>query len=295
MSSEESRAASEPYLVYFDLSSASITSLDSTSSSVRVIDPNQEVEQNLVPHAEPSTGRDNLDEYRSRFYIHYPVLIKTDIPSIFTPEDMLYLKKRYAFPSNVVLSALRKGERADSVHNGWICFYEITFKLSLRLLSHNIINIMPNYFNLVTGQPSLEEKKVLPGGLPNKFPKNKDKDKAFEAPKRNLGLEDSASVRAEPDQVIEIVDSLMTRHDRVILRGMSLKDIGHDAEQCALKLAQDCRYFTEMIIKMDNVFKKKTTALNNLTTMNKSLGDEVQCLKQTVVDAISKAKQLEKN
>ncbi|KAF3453188.1 hypothetical protein FNV43_RR03626 [Rhamnella rubrinervis] len=105
-------------------------------------------------------------------------------------------------------------------------------------------------------------------------PQNKDKDKAFEAPKRNLGLEDSASVRAEPDQVTKIVDSLMTRHDRVILRGMSLKDIGHEAEQCALKLAQDCWYFTEMIIKMDNVFKKKTTALNNLTAMNKSLGEE---------------------
>ncbi|KAF3449521.1 hypothetical protein FNV43_RR10250 [Rhamnella rubrinervis] len=83
--------------VYSDPSSASTPSFDSASSSVRVIDPNQEVEQNLVPHAEPNAGRDNLDEYRPRFFIQHLILINTDIPSIFTPEDMSYFKERLLY------------------------------------------------------------------------------------------------------------------------------------------------------------------------------------------------------
>ncbi|KAF3458020.1 hypothetical protein FNV43_RR02683 [Rhamnella rubrinervis] len=41
--------------------------------------------------------------------------------------------------------------------------------------------------------------------------------------------------------------------------------------------------------------KKKIVVLNKLTAMNRSLEEEVQRLKQIPVDAISKAKQLEKN
>ncbi|KAF3433384.1 hypothetical protein FNV43_RR24486 [Rhamnella rubrinervis] len=79
-------------------------------------------------------------------------MIKTDIPSIFKPEDMPYLKKRYSFLENAVLSAPRDGERADSVRDGWVCFYEIAFKLGLRLPFHRIINMVLKYFNLAPGQ-----------------------------------------------------------------------------------------------------------------------------------------------
>ncbi|KAF3443151.1 hypothetical protein FNV43_RR17072 [Rhamnella rubrinervis] len=65
---------------------------------------------------------------------------------------MSYLKKRYDIPNNAVLSTFREGERADSVCDGWICFYEIAFKLGLRLPFHCIINMVLNYFNFALGQ-----------------------------------------------------------------------------------------------------------------------------------------------
>ncbi|KAF3454143.1 hypothetical protein FNV43_RR04590 [Rhamnella rubrinervis] len=65
---------------------------------------------------------------------------------------MPYLKKRYGFPENVILSAPADGERADSVRDGWICFYEIAFKLGLKLPFHHIISMVLKYFNLAPGQ-----------------------------------------------------------------------------------------------------------------------------------------------
>ncbi|KAF3443635.1 hypothetical protein FNV43_RR13325 [Rhamnella rubrinervis] len=275
---------------------------------------------------------------------------------------MSYLKERYSFPNNVVLSAPREGERVDSVQDGWICFYEIAFKLGLRLPFHRVINMVLNYFNLAPrqlmpngwhyllglakkadtlsmlngksetyrtrqlvikvvfrllyGEPSdplwtsylandmgkmkvriptdaeLAEKerkkkekraaRQAGGSVPSKDPEptpggttliqlrdlvlatsakksppqkkqrhssplalNKDKGKAPQAPKRNLGLEDSASVCSEPNQVTEIVDSLMTQHGRVILKGMTFEDINHKAEQCALKVCSEQRWQKE--------------------------------------------------
>ncbi|KAF3455407.1 hypothetical protein FNV43_RR00032 [Rhamnella rubrinervis] len=55
---------------------------------------------------------------------------------------MTYLKERYSFANDIVLSTLREGERADSVHDGWICFYEIAFKIGLRFLFHRIIDMV---------------------------------------------------------------------------------------------------------------------------------------------------------
>ncbi|KAF3455613.1 hypothetical protein FNV43_RR00249 [Rhamnella rubrinervis] len=99
---------------------------------------------------------------------------------------------------------------------------------------------------------------------------------------------------------------------------MTLDEISHKAKQCSLKVcsnpntilflhpriliipdltqaAQKVRYLSELFVRADNVQKKKIVALNKLTAMNKSLEEEVQRLKQIPVDAISKAKQLEKN
>ncbi|KAF3441150.1 hypothetical protein FNV43_RR15061 [Rhamnella rubrinervis] len=116
---------------------------------------------------------------------------------------------------------------------------------------------------------------------------SKVKGKAPQTPKACLRLEDSASVCSELDQMMEVMDSLMTRHDRVIFKGMMFEDISHEAEQCALK---DCRHLS----KVDNAWKN-ATALNNLAATNKKLEEEVQHLKQIAADTISKTEQLEKN
>ncbi|KAF3443079.1 hypothetical protein FNV43_RR17000 [Rhamnella rubrinervis] len=88
------------------------------------------------------------------------------------------------------------------------------------------------------------------------------------------GLEDSASVCSKHDEVTDIVSSLMTRHDRVVLKGMTFKQISHEVEQCTFKLAQDCQYLSEVVVKTNSAWKKKTAVLNNLTTTNKSLEEE---------------------
>ncbi|KAF3442939.1 hypothetical protein FNV43_RR16857 [Rhamnella rubrinervis] len=113
---------------------------------------NQTAEQNPTPYTKLSVRRDNPDKHRLRFFIQHHILIQTDIPSIFKPEDMSYLKERYGFPNNDVLSVPRAGERADSIRDGWICFYDIAFKLDLRLPLHRIINMVLNYFNIAPEQ-----------------------------------------------------------------------------------------------------------------------------------------------
>ncbi|KAF3447731.1 hypothetical protein FNV43_RR08434 [Rhamnella rubrinervis] len=44
-------------------------------------------------------------------------------------------------------------------------------------------------------------------------------------PPRGLRLEDNSFISADPKQATLILDSLMTRHDRVILKGMSFEEI----------------------------------------------------------------------
>ncbi|KAF3451262.1 hypothetical protein FNV43_RR07357 [Rhamnella rubrinervis] len=51
----------------------------------------------------------------------------------------------------------------------------------------------------------------------------------------------------------------------------------------------------EAVIKADNAWKKKATALNNLAAINKKLEEEVQRLKQIAAGTISKTEQLENN
>ncbi|KAF3443043.1 hypothetical protein FNV43_RR16964 [Rhamnella rubrinervis] len=150
MSSGDS--AFEPFLEYSGRSPSPTPSLSSAGSAVRIVEPNQLAEQNLVPYVEPNMSRDESNEHRPVSVIQHPTLIKTDIPPIFKPEDMPYLKKRYGFPENAVLSAPVDKERGDSVRDGWVCFYEIAFKLGLRLPFHHIISMVLKYFNLAPGQ-----------------------------------------------------------------------------------------------------------------------------------------------
>ncbi|KAF3432349.1 hypothetical protein FNV43_RR27089 [Rhamnella rubrinervis] len=157
MSSQESHTHPEPYLVYSDPSFDSTPPLSSTSSSVRVVEPDQSADQNPTPYAKLSVRRDNPEEHRPKFFIQHPILIKTDIPSIFKPKDMLYLKEKYGFPHCAILSALRKGERADSVHDG-------SLNLSARLLTNPEQNDVIDQLQRAKGRSlhSLLFKETLP-------------------------------------------------------------------------------------------------------------------------------------
>ncbi|KAF3432294.1 hypothetical protein FNV43_RR27034 [Rhamnella rubrinervis] len=79
----------------FNIALAIPPGLTKSNLSIKIVEPNQIVEQNLKPHVEPSVRRDDLDEKRSRFFLRHPILIKTDILSIFKPKDMSYLKGSY--------------------------------------------------------------------------------------------------------------------------------------------------------------------------------------------------------
>ncbi|KAF3455225.1 hypothetical protein FNV43_RR05673 [Rhamnella rubrinervis] len=378
MSSQESHTHPEPYLVYLDPSSDSTQPLSSASSFIRVVELDQVAEQNATPYVELSVKRDDPDEHRPRFFIQHPVLMKIDIPSIFKPEDMLYLKERYGFPHSAVLSSPREGERADSVRDRWINFYEIPFKLALRLPFHCIINMVLNYFNLVPEQLMLNGWRYLLGlivlsergracfiplarltlgfalyrlkeadPIPECIPLHilevpcthilegcirllygeptdplwscyltfdmgkmkvqiptdvelaeKERKKEKKAARKASGSSTTKDPKPTPSDmgkapepernlgsraitlfgvwtVAEIVNNLVTRHNyRVILKGMTFKDISHEVEQCTLELAQDCRYLIEAVIKTDSAWKKKTSALNNLTVTNKSLEEK---------------------
>ncbi|KAF3432433.1 hypothetical protein FNV43_RR27173 [Rhamnella rubrinervis] len=429
MSSGDS--AFEPFLEYSGRSSSPTPSLSSTSSAVRIVEPNQVAEQNPEPYVELNMIRNEPSEHRPKSVIQHPTLIKTDIPSIFKPEDMPYLKKRYGFPESAVLSAPVDGERADSVRDGWICFYEIAFKLGLKLPFHRIISMVLKYFNLAPGQLMPNEWRYLlglivlseqlgqhidmpiflyffylkPGGegryafyarkqtklltgaptsdkgwkdryffvkkeglfdpvgpselgirsvwakralnqstklftnaeqnnsinvlraagknlnlllsaksfravgeptdpLWASYPtsrhgkdegsctkqcnekerKRKEKKAARKAsgsgPNKQSeptpgGLEDSSSIRSDSNLITPIVDCLMTRHDKSILKSMPLEDICHEVEQGALKLAQTSRYLYEAVVKVDSAFKKKAAAHSSVVATNKILEADI--------------------
>ncbi|KAF3457339.1 hypothetical protein FNV43_RR01996 [Rhamnella rubrinervis] len=86
----------------------------------------------------------------------------------------------------------------------------------------------------------------------------------------------------------------MTRHDRNLLRGMTLDEVGLEAEQNALKLAQNARYLYDAVIKVDKAFKKKSEAYINAVAANKTLEENNLALKQTAMEATKRAEQLER-
>ncbi|KAF3443266.1 hypothetical protein FNV43_RR12948 [Rhamnella rubrinervis] len=76
-----------------------------------------------------------------------------------------------------------------------------------------------------------------------------DKGKKNQTPSM-LGLEDSSTISSDSSMVGPVVDSLMTRHDRSLLREITLDEVGLEAEQNALKLAQNARYLYDVVIKL---------------------------------------------
>ncbi|KAF3455946.1 hypothetical protein FNV43_RR00589 [Rhamnella rubrinervis] len=307
MSTEESHATLKPYLVYSDPSSASTHSFDYGSSSVRVRDPNQKVEQNFVPYTEPSAGRDNPNEHRPRFFIQHPILIKTDIHSILTPEDMSYLKERYGFPNNVVLSAPRKREKAGSVRDGWIYmpiflhfFYlkpreegRYTFyaqwQISLRAIKAGKKNTSSSRGNVCSIQLACLTLEFIQHGLKRLLDNRASRRiRSFQTVYRTNSRSEPtdplwasySAANMEKMKVRILTDAELAEKERKKKEKKAAQKASESAPNLNPEptldgtLVQDYRYFTEMIIKMDNAFKKKTAALNNLIATNKSLEDE---------------------
>ncbi|KAF3443759.1 hypothetical protein FNV43_RR13449 [Rhamnella rubrinervis] len=105
-----------------------------------------------------------------------------------------------------------------------------------------------------------------------------DKGKEKQTPSM-LGLEDSSTICSDSSMVGPIVDSLMIRHDRNLLREMTLDEVGLEVEQNALKLAQNARYLYDAVIKVDKAFKKKVEAYINVVVANKTLEENSLTLK----------------
>ncbi|KAF3443348.1 hypothetical protein FNV43_RR13030 [Rhamnella rubrinervis] len=70
--------------------------------------------------------------------------------------------------------------------------------------------------------------------------------------------------------------------------------VGLEAEQNALKLAQNARYLYDAVIKVDKEFKKKAEAYINAVAANKTLEENSLALKQTAMEATKRAEQLER-
>ncbi|KAF3449296.1 hypothetical protein FNV43_RR10024 [Rhamnella rubrinervis] len=94
-----------------------------------------------------------------------------------------------------------------------------------------------------------------------------------------LGLDDSSTIRSDSSMVGPIVDSLMTRHNRSLLREMTLDEVGLEAEQNALKVGRAL---------------KKAEAYINAMVANKTLEENSLALKQTAMEATKRAEQLER-
>ncbi|KAF3433429.1 hypothetical protein FNV43_RR24531 [Rhamnella rubrinervis] len=109
-----------------------------------------------------------------------------------------------------------------------------------------------------------------------------------------LELEDSSTILSNTSIIGPIVDSLMTRHDRSLLREMTLDEVGLEAEQSALKLAQNARYLYDTVIKVNKAFKKKVEAYINVVAENKTLEENSLALKQTAMEAKKRAKQMQR-
>ncbi|KAF3433427.1 hypothetical protein FNV43_RR24529 [Rhamnella rubrinervis] len=123
------------------------------TSSAGTFRPRQANELDVeTPTRTPSIRVDGPGSNRFGLIIMRPMIIKTDIPSVFKSGDMSYLKERFRMPNHVELSVPGPLERADSLREGWVCFYEMAFKIGLRLPLHRIINMVLNFYNVAPGQ-----------------------------------------------------------------------------------------------------------------------------------------------
>ncbi|KAF3455305.1 hypothetical protein FNV43_RR05753 [Rhamnella rubrinervis] len=117
-----------------------------------------------------------------------PIIIKTDIPSIFKPNDMRYLKE---------------SKRED-------LFDPLGTSESKVCLART----------------EREVKALEPPNNQRQSPKS---------PQGRLRLDDGLSVHMDPNLETSIEDGLMTRHDQVVLKGMSFDEIDQEFQQCAFK------------------------------------------------------------
>ncbi|GMN57869.1 hypothetical protein TIFTF001_026969 [Ficus carica] len=69
-----------------------------------------------------------------------------------------HIRGRYGFPNEVQLRLPFKGERADTVSEGWICMYTIYFECGLRLPLPPLLVRTMNHYNLVIPQ-------LMPNGM----------------------------------------------------------------------------------------------------------------------------------
>ncbi|GMN20249.1 hypothetical protein TIFTF001_043045 [Ficus carica] len=85
--------------------------------------------------------------------------LRTSNPrSVLTENDLSDIRGRYGFPNEVQLRLPFKGERADTVSEGWICMYTIYFECGLRLPLPPLLIRAMNHYNLAIPQ-------LMPNGM----------------------------------------------------------------------------------------------------------------------------------
>ncbi|GMN61549.1 hypothetical protein TIFTF001_030636 [Ficus carica] len=85
--------------------------------------------------------------------------LRTSNPrSVLTENDLSDIRGRYGFPNEVQLRLPFKGERADTVSEGWICMYTIYFECGLRLRLPPLLIRAMNHYNLAIPQ-------LMPNGM----------------------------------------------------------------------------------------------------------------------------------
>ncbi|GMN22578.1 hypothetical protein TIFTF001_040290 [Ficus carica] len=85
--------------------------------------------------------------------------LRTSNPrSVLTEQDLSDIRGRYGFPNEVQIRLPFKGERADTVSEGWICMYTIYFECGLRLPFPPLLIRAMNHYNLAIPQ-------LMPNGM----------------------------------------------------------------------------------------------------------------------------------
>ncbi|KAF3454129.1 hypothetical protein FNV43_RR04576 [Rhamnella rubrinervis] len=226
MSSGDS--AFEPFLEYSGLSASRTPSPSSASLAVRIIDPNQVAEQNLIPCVEPNVSPVGPNEDRPIFAFQHPIMIKTDIPSIFKLEDMPYLKKRYgktkSTPPTKNFEKDRKMKEKKSTQKSRKSdptqrvdpMPDNTVAISSNVIAPSTEETPPRKKQrLLSPQPTAKGKEpMVPVPKSNEPP----------AYKTNLGLKDSSSIHSIRSPTIRVVhDDFHDRASRPCPRGYHLR------------------------------------------------------------------------
>ncbi|GMN51861.1 hypothetical protein TIFTF001_021008 [Ficus carica] len=85
--------------------------------------------------------------------------LRTSNPrSVLTESDLSDIRGRFGFPNEVQLRLPFKGERADTISEGWICMYTIYFECGLRLRLPPLLILTMHHYNLAIPQ-------LMPNGM----------------------------------------------------------------------------------------------------------------------------------